>query len=227
MESRLSAALIAELVGTFAWVFIGAGAAALGLGGVVGEAFAPGLVVVAFFYSYGHLSGAHINPAVTIALWAAGQIQTARAAAYAVVQLLGGILGAMALRLVLGGDASGLGTTLLARGLSVGESTMDVSPAAGFLLETILTFFLVNTILNAVSSGRAGNLGGLAVGMTLVACILMGAPLTGASLNPARTIGPALVTGEFSDLWVYIAGPIAGGILAALLYRGVLEPRKA
>jgi aquaporin Z len=227
METRLSAALIAELIGTFALIFIGAGAGALGIGGVVGVAFAHGFVVVAFAYSYGHLSGAHINPAVTIALWAGGQIRAARAAAYVVVQLLGGILGAMALRLILGSHESGLGSTLLTRGLPVGESTMDVTPAAGLLLETILTFFLVNTVFSAAVSGRAGNLAGLAVGMTLVACILMGGPLTGASLNPARTIGPALVTGDFSDLWVYIVGPIAGGTLAALLYRGVLEPRQA
>ncbi|HVR29920.1 MAG TPA: aquaporin, partial [Thermoanaerobaculia bacterium] len=137
---------------------------------------------------------------------------------------LGGIAGAVALRLVLGGPESGLGATLLARGLPIGESTLDVTPAAGFLLETILTFFLVNTIFNAAVSGRAGNHAGLAIGLTLVFCILMGGPLTGASLNPARTLGPALVTGDFSDLWVYIAGPIAGGILAALLYKGALEP---
>jgi aquaporin Z len=227
MESRLSSALIAEFIGTFALIFIGAGAGALGIGGVVGVAFAHGLVIVAFAYSYGHISGTHINPAVTIAMWAAGQIQAARAAGYVVVQLLGGIAGAMALRLVFGGFESGLGATVLTRGLPIGESTMNVTPAAGLLLETILTFFLVNTIFNAAVSGRAGNLAGLAIGLTLTSCMLMGGPLTGASLNPARTLGPALATGDFSDLWLYIVGPIAGGILAALLYKGALEPAPA
>jgi MIP family channel proteins len=225
VASKLSTALIAEFIGTFAFIFIGAGAGAVGIGGVVGVAFAHGLVIVAFAYAYRHLSGTHLNPAVTIAAWVGGRIAAARAAAYVVVQLLGGIAGAMSLRLVLGGDDTGLGATVLARGLEVGGSTIDVTPAAGLLLETLLTFFLVNTIFNAAVSGRGGDFAGLAVGLTLVFCMLMGGPLTGASLNPARTLGPALATGNYSDLWIYIVGPIAGGVLAALLYKGALEPQ--
>jgi MIP family channel proteins len=227
MANKLSAALIAEFVGTFALIFIGAGAGAMGVGGLVGVAFAHGLVIVAFAYAYGHISGTHLNPAVTIGLWVGRQIETARAVGYIVVQLLGGIAGAMALRLlgtVSGNADSGLGATVLAKALPVGEKIITVTPAAGFFVETILTFFLVNTVFNAAVSGKAGNFAGLAIGLTLVFCILMGGPLTGASLNPARTIGPALAKGDFSDLWVYIAGPIAGAILAALLYRGVLAP---
>jgi aquaporin Z len=224
MQSKLSTALTAELIGTFALVFIGAGAAALGIGGLVGVALAHGLVIVTFTYAYGHLSGAHLNPAVTIGLWAGGQIRSSRAAGYVVAQLLGGIAGAMALRLALGGASTGLGATLLATGLQVGDTTVVVTPAAGLLIETLLTFFLVSTVFNAAVSGRAGNLAGLAIGLALTFGILMGGPLTGASLNPARTLGPALVTGNHSDLWVYIVGPIAGGVLAALLYRGALQP---
>jgi aquaporin Z len=229
MQSKLSSALIAEFIGTFALIFIGAGAGALGIGGLVGVAFAHGLVIVAFAYAYGHISGTHLNPAVTIGLWAGGQIQAARAAAYIVVQVLGGIVGAMALRVVgrgVGADA-GLGNTVLADALTIGNAIVTVTPAAGFMVEAILTFFLVNTIFNAAVSGKAGNMAGLAIGMTLTFSILMGGPLTGASLNPARTLGPAVVTGNFADLWVYIAGPIAGAVLAALLYRGALEPAKA
>ena len=86
------------------------------------------------------------------------------------------------------------------------------------MIETILTFFLVNTILNAAVSGKGGNQAGLAIGFTLTFAILMGGPLTGASLNPARTLGPAIATGNYSDIWLYFVGPILGGILAALLY---------
>ncbi len=217
MESKLSTVLTAEFVGTFALIFIGAGAVALGIGGLVGVALAHGLVIVGFAYAYGHVSGTHINPAVTIGLWAGGQIAAPRAAAYIVVQLAGGIVGALALSFVLGGTDSGLGATTLAEG---------VTPVRGLVLEIILTFFLVNTIFNAAVSGKAGNLAGVAIGLTLAFCILMGGPLTGASLNPARTLGPALVAGNTADLWLYFVGPIAGGVLAALLYRGVLKPHE-
>ena len=224
MPGKLSSALIAEFIGTFALIFIGAGAGALGIGGLVGVAFAHGLVIVGFAYAYGHISGTHINPAVTIGLWVGGQIEAAHAAAYIVVQILGGIVGAMTLRVVLGGAETGLGATTLAQAAQVGGSIITITPAAGLLIETLLTFFLVNTIFNAGVSGKGGNGAGLAIGMTLTFCILMGGPLTGASLNPARTIGPAIATGNYADLWVYLVGPIAGGVIAALLYRGALAP---
>jgi MIP family channel proteins len=224
MSTKLSSALIAEFVGTFALIFIGAGAGALGIGGLVGVAFAHGLVIVAFAYAYGHISGTHINPAVTIGLWVGGQIDAARAVAYIVVQILGGIVGAMALRGVLGGTSTGLGATNLAQALQIGDTITTITPAMGLLIEAILTFFLVNTIFNAGVSGKGGSLAGLAIGMTLTFCILLGGPLTGASLNPARTIGPAIATGNYADLWVYLVGPIAGGVVAALLYRGALAP---
>lgn len=222
MDQSLAKALTAELVGTFALIFVGAGTAAIGAGGLIGVALAHGMVVVGFAYAYGHLSGVHINPAVTLAVWIAGKIETDRAAAYVAVQLVGGILGGLALRWTLGGVETGLGVTTLARGLAIGTVSIDVSPASGCFIEAVLTFFLVNSVLNAAVSGKAGDLAGLAVGLTLVFCILLGAPLTGASLNPARTIGPAVVTGSFADLWVYLAGPVLGAGAAATLYRGVL-----
>ena len=225
MHSKLSTALVAELIGTFALIFIGAGAVALGIGGLVGVAFAHGLVVLGFAYAYGHISGAHINPAVTLGVWAAGKIETARAASYIVFQLIGGLLGALALRWVLGGAETGLGVTKLAHGLAVGNATITITPLLGVVLETILTFFLANAVLNAAVSGKAGNLAGVAIGLTLVFAILMGGPLTGASLNPARSLGPALVTGDLTDLWVYLVGPAVGGIAAGLLYKFVLEER--
>jgi aquaporin Z len=225
MYSKLSTSLLAELIGTFALIFIGAGAGALGIGGLVGVAFAHGLVVLGFAYAYGHISGTHINPAVTIGVWTAGKIESTRALAYIAVQLIGGILGAFALCQVLGGTQTGLGATTLAHGLDVHGTTINVSPAMGMVLEAILTFFLANAVLNAGISGKATVPGGIAIGLTLTFCILMGGPLTGASLNPARTLGPAVVSGNFADLWVYFVGPILGGVVAGLLYRGVFEER--
>lgn len=211
-------ALVAEFIGTFAFIFIGAGAAAIGLGGVVGVAFAHGLVIFVFAAGYGHISGTHINPAVTIGLWTSKQIETVEAIGYIIVQLLGGIVGALALRFLAGGfgdvAANYYGATLLAPG---------INPIQGLIIETILTFFLVNTILNTVVSGRAGDAAPLAIGLTLTLSILMAGPLTGGSLNPARTLGPAIVSGNFSDIWLYFVGPILGGVIAALLYNGLLK----
>jgi MIP family channel proteins len=225
--SKLGTALVAELIGTFALILIGAGAGALGIGGLVGVALAHGLVIVAFAYAYGHISGTHLNPAVTLGVWLAGKIAPGRALAYVAAQLAGGIAGAFALCWLLGGNETGLGATRLAQGLVVGTVTITVTPAAGVALEAILTFFLVNTVMNAGISGKATPLDGLAVGFTLVFAILMGGPLTGASLNPARSLGPAIATGDFTDLWIYFVGPALGAALAALLYRGLLAEEKA
>jgi aquaporin Z len=226
MYGKLSTSLVAEFIGTFALIFIGAGAGALGVGGLVGVAFAHGLVVAGFAYAYGHISGTHINPAVTAGVWAAGKIDPGRAISYIVFQILGGIAGAGMLVWVLGGTETGLGATKLAQGLVIGDATITITPLIGFVVELILTFFLANAVLNAGVSGKGGPPAGLAIGLTLVFAILMGGPLTGASLNPARSIGPALMLGDFSNLWVYLAGPIAGGVIAGLLYRGLFEERK-
>jgi aquaporin Z len=202
--------LFAEFLGTFTLIFIGAGAGALGVGGLVGVALAHGLVVMFMAYAHGHLSGSHINPAVTFGLWSAGKIKLNTALGYWVAQLLGGILGAMALSFILGAQAGNLGATDLAVG---------VTPIQGLVLEAFLTFLLVNTILHTAVAGKAGNLAPVAIGMTLTACILMGGPLTGASLNPARTIGPALMTGQLGNVWVYLAGTLLGGGLAGVLHK--------
>jgi len=205
--------LIAEFIGTFALIFIGAGALAIGEGGLVGVALAHGLVIVVFAYAYGHISGTHINPAVTLGLLIAGEIQFVAAVGYWVVQFLGGILGAVLLNVLLPNPGD-LGVTILSENVGVGQ---------GLVVEIVLTFFLVNTIFNTAVSGKAGNFAGLAIGLTLVLCILMGGPLTRASLNPARTLGPAIVSGNYADIWLYFVGPCVGAIFAALLYIGVLK----
>lgn len=205
----MARALTAEFIGTFALILIGAGAAAIS-GNLVAIAFAHGLVVLAFVYLHGHISGSHINPAVTAGVWAAGKMDAGRAVSYIVFQLLGGIVGAFTLRYVLGGTDSGLGLTQL----SAGTTT-----SAGLTLEAILTFFLAYAVLQAAVGGKAGNQAGIAIGMTLVFCILLGGPLTGASLNPARSLGPAMAMGDFNLLWLYFVGPVLGGVVAGLLYR--------
>lgn len=224
MNKSMTPALIAELVGTFALVFIGAGAGALGAGGLVGVALAHGLVLVGFAYAYGHISGTHLNPAVTVGVWLAGKMDAGRAVSYIVFQAIGGVLGAMTLRMALSGTETGLEQTLpIASFAAAGGATISVSTPMAIVIEAILTFFLVNCVLNAAVSGKAGNLAGLAIGMTLTFCILMGGPLTGASLNPARSLGPSVALGDFSTLWIYIVGPVLGAVVAALLYRGVLK----
>ena len=207
--------LVAEFIGTFALIFIGAGALAITEANLVGVALAHGLVIVTFAYAYGHISGTHINPAVTLALLIAGEIQIAAAVGYWVVQFLGGILGAFVLKAVLP-EAGDLGVTILGSG---------VTATQGLIVEIVLTFFLVNTIFNTAVSGKAGNFAGLAIGLTLVLSILMGGPLTRASLNPARTLGPAIASGNYADIWLYFVGPAIGAVLAALLYIGVLKDK--
>lgn len=207
--------LVAEFIGTFALIFIGAGALAITQANLLGVALAHGLVIVVFIYAYGHLSGTHINPAVTLGLLIAEEIEFVAAIGYWIVQFLGGILGAVLLNALLP-DPGDLGVTILAEG---------VTPVQGLVIEIVLTFFLVNTIFTTAVSGKAGNFAGLAIGLTLVFCILMGGPLTRASLNPARTLGPAIVSGNYADLWLYFVGPCVGAILAALLYIGVLKDK--
>jgi MIP family channel proteins len=213
--------LVAEFIGTFTLIFIGAGSVVINPGNLVAVALAFGSVVVAFVYAYGHISGAHINPAVTLALLIAGEIQFTEAIRYWIVQFAGGILGAYVLKGVLpvNGD---LGVTILAT---------NVTPINGLIVEIVLTFFLVNTIFNTAVSGKAGNFAGLAIGLTLVFCILMGGPLTRASLNPARTLGPAIAAGaehaQWGNIWLYFVGPFIGAVLAALLYIGVLKDKGA
>lgn len=210
--------LVAEFIGTFALIFIGAGALAIGSANLVGVALAHGLVIVAFAYAYGHISGTHINPAVTLGLLIAGEIEFVAAIGYWVVQFLGGILGAVLLNALLPNPGD-LGVTILTEG---------VTPVQGLVVEIVLTFFLVNTIFNTAVSGKAGNFAGLAIGLTLVLCILMGGPLTRASLNPARTLGPALFSTDpqWGNMWLYFVGPCVGAILAALLYIGVLKDKE-
>jgi aquaporin Z len=208
-----SKAFFSEVIGTFALTFVGAGAAAIS-GNLVAIALAHGLVVLTFAFAYGHHSGAHINPAVTFGLWVAGEIEFGKTIVYWIAQALGGVIGGALLYFVLGGAESGLGATVLAD---------NVLPTQGLVLEAVLTFLFVNTIMNTAVSGKAGNLAPIPIGLTFAFCILMGHALTGASLNPARTLGPAIFSGTMDLFWLYVVGTFIGAALAGLLYRGFLK----
>ncbi len=208
---------LAELVGTFTLVFIGAGAGALAGtngGGIVAVALAHGLALMVAIYALGAVSGAHVNPAVTISLALTGKVKWDRAAVYVVAQLIGGALAGFLLRALIGTTGS-LGATRLAAA---------VPALNGAVLEAVLTFFLVMAVYASGVAGRNGNLAGVAIGLVLTMDILMGGSLTGASMNPARTFGPALALGDFSNIWVYVVGPVVGGAAAAFLYDRVFMP---
>lgn len=219
-------AYLAELIATFALCFIGAGAIVTdsftnGAVGLVGIALAHGLVLAIMINATGHISGAHINPAVTIGFMATGRIGVGKGIGYIISQLVGGVLAGFALRVIYNStvwSATNLGTPAL---------NASVPFLNGIYIEAILTFFLVFTVFATAVDDRAPkNIYGFSIGLVLVFNILMGGPLTGASMNPARTFGPAVASGFFENHLVYWIGPIIGGLVAALLYHNVFLPKK-
>jgi len=226
MSNRIAPKLLAEFIGTFSFVFIGAGTAAVvgggaGLSGITAVAFAHGLTIMAFAFAYGSVSGGHMNPAVTVGVLVARAMGAGEAIGYIVSQLIGGVAGALLLSVVLGGAETGLGMPALAHDLTLGATSLTITPAAGFTIETMLAIFLVTIVLSTAVAGRAGNLAPLAIGMTLTLNILMGGALTGAPFNPARALGPMVATGNFNDAWLYLTAPIVGAIIAAILHTGL------
>lgn len=210
MKTNLRAAL-AELIGTFTLVFIGAGAGAMGtaIGGVLGVALAHGVALTVIIYALGSISGAHVNPAVTFGLAITGRIGWVKAIYYWVAQLLGASLAAFVLLYLVPGQIKGTAT--------VGTLTAS-DPVKTMVVEAILAFFLMIAVYGSAVAGRNGNAVGLAIGLVLTMDILMGGPLTGASMNPARTLGPALATNDLSYLVWYLVGPLAGAGVGALFY---------
>ena len=224
------ARLLAEFVGTFALIFIGAGSIMTMAqwdptgGALVGIAAAHGFVIAVMVTAVGHVSGGHFNPAVSTALLVTRRLKPVEWAAYVVVQLVGATVAALALSVLYDTvikDKTGLGTPSLAAGYTTGQ---------GLLLEGILTFFLVFTVFAVAVDGRGAFkiVAGLPIGFVIFFDILMGGPTTGGAMNPARWFGPALVSGNWSNGWLYIIGPIVGGIIAAVIYDVViLKPKKA
>jgi len=215
----------AEFVGAFALIFVGAGSIAVAGtagGGLVGIAFAHGLVIAVMASAVGHISGGHFNPAVTFGFLVTRRIEPALAGVYWAAQLAGAVAGALLLELLLPNaltDAVSLGVPALGNGMGAG---------AGMVLEAILTFFLVWVIFASAADPRGTftAIAGLAIGLTITMDILVGGPLTGAAMNPARHFGPALVEGEWKDTWIYWVGPIIGGVLASIVQNYILIPRR-
>lgn len=218
--------LTAEFVGTFTLIFIGAGsivalAAGLEGSGLITVALAHGLAIGVMVSAVGHVSGGHFNPAVTIGAWITRKISLGDGAAYIAAQLAGGGAGALLLRVSTPAEAwraMDLGTPQVA----------GVGPGQAVVIEATLTFFLVWVIFaTAVDpEGAFGKVAGLAIGFTIAMGIMMGGPFTGAAMNPARALGPALVSGAWGGQWVYWVGPIAGGVMAAALYDLVILRRR-
>jgi MIP family channel proteins len=182
--------------------------------GVVGIALVFGLVIMVMVYATGHLSGAHINPAVTIAFMLTRHLPPRDAVAYVSAQCAGAIGGALLLLAVWPDQPAELGAT-----------SPSVGAASALVYEVVLTAFLMFVIMAVATDTRAvGAAAAIAIGGTVGLDALFAGPVTGASMNPARSLGPALAAGEWSDLWIYVAGPMAGALAGGLAYQGVRAP---
>jgi len=202
---------IAEFIGTFALVFCGTGAVIVneqsnGSLGLIGIALAFGIIVSAMIYIFGNISGTHINPSVTIAL-VIGKLTSKRDAVFYIsAQILGAIL------------ASGLLKFIFSNNLTLGTTIPSGSLQQSFILEFVLTFFLMLTILAITSKKEFSNIAGLIIGFVVTGIILFAGPISGGSFNPARSIAPAVVSGNISALWLYIIAPTLGAMIAMLVW---------
>lgn len=226
----MSRKLFAEALGTFVLVIFGCGAAVL-MGdkiGMHGIAMAFGIGVIAAAYGLGAISGAHLNPAVTIGMVSSGRMSMAEAVGYMLAQIIGAIIAAGALWVIASGTA---GYDIAVNGLGQNGYGPDYlgeySLGAALIFEFVMTFVFVTVILGATSSAAPAGFAGLAIGLTLAGIHLVGINVTGVSVNPARSMGPALFVGgrALADLWVFIVAPLAGGVLAGVVYAsGLTRP---
>jgi aquaporin Z len=213
-------AAVAEFVATFALVFVGAGAVILGANGqldLTGVALAQGLVLAIMVSITAHISGGMVNPAVAISLWVTGKVPSGRAGALIAAEVAGAGAAAFLLRFLLPSelfDAGAGGVPALADGFAWGK---------GILLEAVMTFFLVFAVFGTIVDDRGpySKTAGLTVGLVIAFDIMAFGPYTGAAMNPARWFGPALATTNWANWYVWIVGPIAGGIVAGVLYWAV------
>lgn len=232
METKLSAKFFAELIGTFSLVLFGCGAAAVAGGntiaglsglGLLGIALAFGVAVAVFAYAIGGISGCHINPAVTVGVLVAGKISAKDAAVYIVAQLIGALLGALVLKTILSGQLAGFTPGEWAYGSNGwGKGYQnEYGTNAAFLTESILTFLFLFVILATTSKLGNSTMAGLAIGLSLVLIHLVAIPITGTSVNPARSFGPAVLAGgkALSQLWLFIVAPLVGAIVAGIVWR--------
>lgn len=232
MTSKYSK-FVAEMLGTMVLVLMGCGSAVIAGAdgttgvGLLGISFAFGLSVVAMAYAIGHISGCHINPAISIAMVAAGRMKMSEAVLYIVAQIIGAIIGAGLLYIIFtnhpGAEMTpwALGSNGWGAGY-LGEYTI----LAAFVAEFVFTFIFLMVILGSTSTKNIhGGFAGLAIGLSLVLIHIVGIKITGVSVNPARSIGPAIFAGgeALSQLWLFIIAPVLGGVLAALTYNFLIE----
>ena len=214
---------ISEFVGTLALTFLACGVAVV-VGcstpaGIVATALAFGLVIVAMAYSIGNVSGCHINPAVSIAMWLDKRMSTKDCVGYVISQFLGALCGSLLLGFVLGSfevlGANGYGSSLF--------NGNEVTSLIALVVEVVLTFFFVLVILNVTKKEEHSHMAGLIIGLTLTLVHLLGIGITGTSVNPARSLAPALLQGgkALSQVWVFILAPILGSLLATIFYKKV------
>jgi aquaporin Z len=234
--------LVCELIGTFALTFIGAGAILTttwtgGQPGLVGIAIAHGLALSIAVSATMNISGGHINPAVTAAMWATGRIKTPSAVGYIVAQCVGATIAGVLLTIVfrsLPAGAAGIsGLDAISR-CKLGTPFFGANISAGIavLVEVILTFLLLFAVFGTAVDERAPKIGGFGIGLTVGMDILMGGPITGAAMNPARTIGTLIGGGTataslWSQHWVYWVGPVVGAVLAAVIYDSLIGTAKS
>ena len=214
----------AEFIGTLVLVLMGCGSAVLAGSsiGFVGISFAFGLSVLAMVYAIGGISGCHINPAVSISMLAAGKLSVKDTVAYIVAQCLGAVVGAAALYMIAIGNPS---YSLASNGL--GQNGYDLASPAGFSLtsafvaEVLLTFIFLLVIHGSTSEKAPKGFAGISIGLSLVLIHLVGIPVTGTSVNPARSLGPAIIVGgaALNQLWLFWVAPIIGGLLAAVVWK--------
>ncbi len=209
--------LVAEAIGAFTLVFAGVGSIIISAGTVQGSnlvpiALAHGLAIGLMVVAFGHISGGHFNPAVTIGFWVTRRIETILGAAYVIAQLAGAIIGAIAVATLFPdaqSDLANLGTPALGT---------DTTVVQAIVIEAILTAFLVTVIFGSAVAAVPPKLAGLGIGLVISLDVLAAGPLTGAAMNPARALGPALVNGSWDDHLVWWIGPIVGSVVAALIY---------
>jgi aquaporin Z len=233
MNSSNSSKLMAEFIGTMVLVLMGCGSAVIAGAngetgvGLLGISFAFGLSVIAMAYAIGHISGCHINPAISIAMVLVGRMKIGQALGYIVAQVLGAIVGAGVLYFIATGkvgydiSVNGLGQNGFAE-----HSPQQYSLISGFVAEVILTFIFLLVIFGSTSTKNIhGGFAGLSIGLSLVLIHIVGIPVTGVSVNPARSIGPAVFAGgdAIGQVWMFILAPLVGAMLSAIVWRYALE----
>ena len=218
---------ISELLGTMVLVLFGCGSAAIAgtVLGSLGIALAFGLSIVAMAYVIGDISGCHINPAVSIGMWIDGRMETKDLILYIVFQCIGAIIGIAILAVIINSapDLGGYMTTGLGQNGFGSASSVGLNAVGAIIVEIILTFVFVFTVLGVTKKAENATVAGIVIGLTLAFVHIMGIPLTGTSVNPARSLAPALFMGgqALQQVWVFILAPIVGAIIAGLLYKGL------